>query len=159
MLANRRIPGEIKKAIRPISAGQGPNNVSNMLCVAEDISIDEMQQKMSDIQHELQALTEFYQKLDPKNPEFSKQKQVVSVKSDKLRKEFRAILMKLQLRQTTSQAIPSDDVIFIYLFQGFKFKGLIFNKKKIRKMNWTLMKEFVFAQIQLFLQLRVKTGL
>lgn len=112
-MANRRIPGEIKRAIRPPSAAH--QSSPNMLYVADDSSIDEMQQKMTEIQQELQALTEFYQKLDPKSADYGKQKQMVAMKSDKLRKEFRMILMKLQLRQTSSQAIPSDDVKILSL--------------------------------------------
>jgi hypothetical protein len=66
---------------------------------------------MTDIQQELQVLSEFMEKLDPNGPDFNKQKQIITIKSEKLRKEFRSILMKFQIRQNlTNQTIPSDDV-------------------------------------------------
>ena len=62
---------------------------------------------MTDIQQELQVLSEFMEKLDPNGPDFNKQKQIITIKSEKLRKEF----MKFQIRQNlTNQTIPSDDV-------------------------------------------------
>lgn len=71
----------------------------------------QLQQKMTDIQQELQVLSEFMEKLDPSGPDFNKQKQIITIKSEKLRKEFRSILMKFQIRQNlTNQTIPSDDV-------------------------------------------------
>ena len=70
-----------------------------------------MQQKMTDIQQELQFLSENFQKLDSSDAELNKKKQVIAIKSEKLRKDFGEILTKFQLKQNlSSHTIPSDDV-------------------------------------------------
>jgi len=72
-----------------------------------------MQQKMSEIQQELQKLSDFLQSLDPKLIDYNKQKQIVAIKTQRLKKEFAEVLLKLQIRSNThNQAIPSDDVKF-----------------------------------------------
>jgi hypothetical protein len=79
-----------------------------------------MQQKMSDIQQELQVLTEYFENLDQNSIDYLKQKQIVMAKSERLRKEFRLLLMKLQMRQNAaSQTIPSDDVRKFFFFFFF----------------------------------------
>jgi uncharacterized protein YabN with tetrapyrrole methylase and pyrophosphatase domain len=71
----------------------------------------QMQQKMSDIQHELQFLSENYQRLDSNDSELNRKKQLIAIKSDKLKKEFGDILTKFQVKQNlSSHTIPSDDV-------------------------------------------------
>jgi hypothetical protein len=72
-----------------------------------------MQQKMSEIQQELQKLSDFLQSLDPKLIDYNKQKQIVAIKTQRLKKEFAEVLLKLQIRSNShNQAIPSDDVNF-----------------------------------------------
>ena len=72
-----------------------------------------MQQKMTDIQQELQLLSETLKSFDSVSydPDYLKQKQAILIKSDNLRKEFRNVLLKYQLKQSiNSQTLPSDDV-------------------------------------------------
>jgi hypothetical protein len=70
-----------------------------------------MQQKMSDIQHELQYLSENFQRLDSNDSELNRKKQLIAIKTDKLKKDFGEILSKFQVKQNlTSHTIPSDDV-------------------------------------------------
>lgn len=69
-----------------------------------------MQQKISEIQQELQVLSENLNDLDQYGSDYIRQKQIILIKSDRLRKEFRGLLLKLQIRQNlTSQTIPSDE--------------------------------------------------
>lgn len=69
-----------------------------------------MQQKICEIQQELQILSESLNNLDQNTSDYIRQKQIILIKSDRLRKEFRSLLSKLQLRQNLShQTIPSDD--------------------------------------------------
>jgi hypothetical protein len=71
-----------------------------------------MQQKMSEIQQELQKLSDYLQSRDPKSIDNNQQKQLIAAKSQRLKKEFAEVLLKLQIRSNThNQAIPSDDVI------------------------------------------------
>ena len=66
---------------------------------------------MSSIQQELQILSENMESLRPDSEDYEKKKQARNLKSEKLKKEFRIILMQMQAKQSiTSQAIPSDDV-------------------------------------------------
>jgi hypothetical protein len=70
-----------------------------------------MQHRMNEIQHELQALTKSLESLTPDSGDFGKQKQTIIIKAERLKKEFRENLIKLQIRQrVTSHTIPSDDV-------------------------------------------------
>lgn len=69
---------------------------------------------MNEIQHELQQLTESMERLSPSQPDFQRQRQTILIKTDRLKKEFRESLVRMQIRQSvTSNAIPSDDVSFI----------------------------------------------
>lgn len=69
-----------------------------------------MQAKMSQIQQELQQLSESMVNLDPTGSEYIKKRQSIAIKSDKLRKEFSRMLVEMRTRSIhTSQAIPSDD--------------------------------------------------
>lgn len=69
-----------------------------------------MQVKMTQIQQELQQLTESMEKLDTSSSDYNKKKQVILIKSEKLRKEFSRILTDMQSRSNhISQALPSDD--------------------------------------------------
>ena len=75
---------------------------------------------MSDIQHELQFLSENFQKLDTSDLEVNKKKQIIAIKSEKLKKDFGEILTKFQQKQNlTSHTIPSDDVNKIIPFKAF----------------------------------------
>ena len=66
---------------------------------------------MAAIQHELQTLSESLEGLKSDGDDYEKKKQAINLKSEKLKKEFRIILMQMQAKQSiTSQAIPSDDV-------------------------------------------------
>ena len=72
-----------------------------------------MQQKMTDIQHELQYLSENYQRLDSNDVDLSRKKQLIAIKTEKLKNDFGELLTKFQVKQNlTTHAIPSDDVIF-----------------------------------------------
>jgi hypothetical protein len=66
---------------------------------------------MNEIQHELQALTESMEGLKPGTIEFGKQKQSILIKTERLKKEFRENLIRLQIRQSVAtHTVPSDDV-------------------------------------------------
>lgn len=72
---------------------------------------------MTSIQQELQKLTEALESLSPESDDYLKNKQSINAKSEKLKKEFRIILMQMQAKQSvTSQAIPSDDVTNTFYF-------------------------------------------
>lgn len=69
-----------------------------------------MQLKISQIQQELQQLTESMEQLDPTLADYNKRRQLIMIKSDKLRKEFSRMLVEMRTRsREISQAIPSDD--------------------------------------------------
>lgn len=69
-----------------------------------------MQAKIAQIQQELQQLTESMETLDPTTSDYHKRRQVILIKSDKLRKEFGRMLHEMRSRSSQiSQAIPSDD--------------------------------------------------
>ena len=72
---------------------------------------------MTDIQIELQHLSENFSHLDSGDSDLNKKKQLISIKSEKLKKEFGKILSELQFKKKlTVHTIPSDDVISkIYL--------------------------------------------
>ncbi|CAF0753136.1 unnamed protein product [Brachionus calyciflorus] len=109
LLANRRIPGEVRRAVRPIFEAHS-EPLPGILYNSGEVAIEEMQQKMAEIQQELQTLSESLINLDQTSCDYLKQKQIILIKSDRLRKEFRSILAQLQIRQNiNSQAIPSDD--------------------------------------------------
>jgi hypothetical protein len=66
---------------------------------------------MNEIQHDLQTLTENLESLTPGSTDFGKQKQSIIIKTERLKKEFRENLIKLQIRQSiTTHTVPSDDV-------------------------------------------------
>lgn len=76
-----------------------------------DATIEEMQLKLNEIHHELQVLADVYQNLDSTSLDFNKQKQVLNIKRENLKKEFRGVLTKLQVKKTSlHKIIPSDDV-------------------------------------------------
>lgn len=76
-----------------------------------DATIEEMQLKLNEIHHELQVLADVYQNLDSTSLDFNKQKQVLNIKRENLKKEFRGVLTKLQVKKTSlHKTIPSDDV-------------------------------------------------
>lgn len=69
-----------------------------------------MQVKLSQIQQELQQLSESLDNLDPAASDYNKKRQVILIKSDKLRKDFSRMLAEMRSRSSQiSQAIPSDD--------------------------------------------------
>ncbi len=70
-----------------------------------------MQHRINEIQQELQILTENMTTLNPNAIDYNKQKQSILIKTERMKKEFRENLMKLQTKQSlNSYAIPSDDV-------------------------------------------------
>lgn len=65
---------------------------------------------MSQIQQELQQLTESLESLDPTANDYNKKRQIILIKSEKLRKDFSRMLAEMRSRSSQiSQAIPSDD--------------------------------------------------
>ncbi|RNA42374.1 Diacylglycerol O-acyltransferase Rv1760-like protein [Brachionus plicatilis] len=108
LLANRRIPGEVKRIVRPIVESFAQS--SSVTALTNEVSIEEMQHKIAEIQQELQILSENLNSLDQNSSDYIRQKQIILIKSDRLRKEFRSLLIKLQIRQNLhNQTIPSDD--------------------------------------------------
>jgi hypothetical protein len=70
-----------------------------------------VQHRINEIQQELQILTENMTTLNPNAIDYNKQKQSILIKTERMKKEFRENLMKLQTKQSlNSYAIPSDDV-------------------------------------------------
>ena len=68
---------------------------------------------MALIQQELQTLSESLKALDSNSldPEYSKKRQIILLKADQLKKEFKNILVRLQVKQSlVTQTLPSDDV-------------------------------------------------
>jgi len=117
LLANRRIPGEIRRVVKPtpVSALNRPISIPTEINPStSDTTIEEMQHKLNEIHHELQVLTDVYQNLDSKSLDFNKQKQMLNTKRESLKREFRGVIMKLQMKKNSfHKTIPSDDVIII----------------------------------------------
>ena len=120
LLANRRIPGEIRRATKPshASALSRPISVPHAINpTTNDTTIEEMQIKLNEIHHELQVLTDVYQNLDSTSLDFNKQKQMLNMKRESLKKEFRGVIMKLQMKKNSfHKTIPSDDVGILFCF-------------------------------------------
>ncbi len=115
LLSNRRIPGEIRRGIKPAliqALNAKPSPVTSSINPStNDYSIEEMQTKLNEIHHELQVLADVYQNLDSTSLDFGKQKQVLNLKRENLKKEFRGVLIKLQMKKSSfHKTIPSDDV-------------------------------------------------
>lgn len=135
MLANRRIPGEVRKIIREPLIVRA--SVPHMLDTTDELSIEDVcimrfyhvictlficfyhvkfvqfkiQSKMGEIQHELQSLTYQYENLDRKSNDYLNERKRIAIRLDSLRREFRSLLVKIQTKQCQeAQTIPSDDV-------------------------------------------------
>ncbi len=124
LLANRRIPGEIRRVLKTTHVSPLNRQMSLPTEInpsSSDTTIEEMQHKLNEIHHELQVLTDIYQNLDSKSLDFNKQKQMLNVKRESLKREFRGVIMKLQIKKNSfHKTIPSDDVfIIIYIFLVF----------------------------------------
>ena len=136
------MPGEIRRGIKTnLSIFANNNNNNNTITInklastasstinpsdnntttGENTSIEEMQLKLNQIHNELQTLTDVYSKIDSSSSDFNKQKQMLNIKKENLKIEFRQILHILQLKKNSiHKTIPSDDVKNILLFILFK---------------------------------------
>lgn len=148
------MPGEIRRGIKTnlsIFANNNNNNTipidSNKLASAassiinpsdnntttgENTSIEEMQLKLNQIHNELQTLTDVYSKIDSSSSDFNKQKQMLNIKKENLKIEFRQILHILQLKKNSiHKTIPSDDVknILFKLFKTTLVKFLLIGRR------------------------------
>jgi hypothetical protein len=63
---------------------------------------------MTEIQNELQDLTQQYENLDKKSYDFMNEKKRIALQLENMRKEFHNMLYKMHTKKV--QAIPSDDV-------------------------------------------------
>jgi hypothetical protein len=115
---NNTIPVGSNKLASTASSTINPSD--NNTTTGENTSIEEMQLKLNQIHNELQTLTDVYSKIDSSSSDFNKQKQMLNIKKENLKIEFRQILHILQLKKNSiHKTIPSDDVKNI-LFILFK---------------------------------------
>lgn len=115
---NNTIPIGSNKLASTASSTINPSD--NNTTTGENTSIEEMQLKLNQIHNELQTLTDVYSKIDSSSSDFNKQKQMLNIKKENLKIEFRQILHILQLKKNSiHKNIPSDDVKNI-LFILFK---------------------------------------
>ncbi len=104
----------------------------NNTATGENTSIEEMQLKLNQIHNELQTLTDVYSKIDSSSSDFNKQKQMLNIKKENLKIEFRQILHILQLKKNSiHKTIPSDDVknILFKLFKTTLVKFLLIGRR------------------------------
>ncbi|CAF1052790.1 unnamed protein product [Adineta steineri] len=110
LLAHRRIPGEIRRTTRPQKFPLPKKSISSISDMSEDLTIEEIQSKMSSLQQELLSLKSQFENVDMTDPSSQTQRLIITTKLEELRREFRELLIKLQERQCElSGMIPSDE--------------------------------------------------
>ncbi|CAF2395608.1 unnamed protein product [Rotaria sp. Silwood2] len=110
LLAHRRIPGEIRRIIRPPKILPQKKSISSISDMSEDLSIEEIQAKMTTLQQELLSLKSQFENVDMNDASCQTQRLIITTKLEELRREFRELLIKLQERQCElSGMIPSDE--------------------------------------------------
>ncbi|CAF0746331.1 unnamed protein product [Didymodactylos carnosus] len=110
LLSHRRIPGEIRRITRPTRIMPAKKSISSISEISDDLSIEEIQAKMTTLQQELLSLKSQFENVDGNDPNFQTQRLIITAKLEELRKEFRELLIKLQERQCElSGMIPSDE--------------------------------------------------
>ncbi|CAF0816091.1 unnamed protein product [Rotaria sp. Silwood1] len=110
LLAHRRIPGEIRRIIRPPKIQPQQKSISSISDMSDDLSIEEIQAKMTTLQQELLSLKSQFENVDMNEPSCQTQRLIITAKLEELRREFRELLIKLQERQCElSGMIPSDE--------------------------------------------------
>ncbi|UJR21166.1 hypothetical protein I4U23_024264 [Adineta vaga] len=110
LLAHRRIPGEIRRITRPPKFPLPKRSISSISDMSEDLTIEEIQSKMSTLQQELLSLKSQFENVDTTDPSSQTQRLIITTKLEELRREFRELLIKLQERQCElSGMIPSDE--------------------------------------------------
>jgi hypothetical protein len=127
---NNTIPIDSNKLASTASSIINPSD--NNTTTGENTSIEEMQLKLNQIHNELQTLTDVYSKIDSSSSDFNKQKQMLNIKKENLKIEFRQILHILQLKKNSiHKTIPSDDVknILFKLFKTTLVKFLLIGRR------------------------------
>lgn len=127
---NNTIPIDSNKLASAASSIINPSD--NNTTTGENTSIEEMQLKLNQIHNELQTLTDVYSKIDSSSSDFNKQKQMLNIKKENLKIEFRQILHILQLKKNSiHKTIPSDDVknILFKLFKTTLVKFLLIGRR------------------------------
>ncbi|CAF0889291.1 unnamed protein product [Adineta steineri] len=110
LLAHRRIPGEIRRITRPPRSQPAKKSISSISDLSDDLSIEEIQAKMTALQQELLSLKSQFENVDMNDPSSQTQRLIITTKLEELRREFRELLIKLQERQCElSGMIPSDE--------------------------------------------------
>ncbi|CAF3560996.1 unnamed protein product [Rotaria sordida] len=110
LLAHRRIPGEIRRIIRPPKMQPQKKSISSISDMSDDLSIEEIQAKMTTLQQELLSLKSQFENVDMNDSSSQTQRLIITTKLEELRREFRELLIKLQERQCElSGMIPSDE--------------------------------------------------
>ncbi|CAF1026434.1 unnamed protein product [Adineta ricciae] len=110
LLAHRRIPGEIRRITRPPKFAPPKKSISSISDISDDLTIEEIQSKMSTLQQELLSLKSQFENVDTTDPSSQTQRLIITTKLEELRREFRELLIKLQERQCEmSGMIPSDE--------------------------------------------------
>ncbi|UJR28336.1 hypothetical protein I4U23_009578 [Adineta vaga] len=110
LLAHRRIPGEIRRIIRPPRSQPPKKSISSISDISDDLTIEEIQAKMTTLQQELLSLKSQFENVDMTDPSSQTQRLIITTKLEDLRREFRELLIKLQERQCElSGMIPSDE--------------------------------------------------
>ena len=101
----------MRPSLRPPSNSPSPSQQAANLFDNEDTNIEDMQAKMVSIQQELQALAEYYEHLNAESQDFKRQKQMIAIKTERLKNQFAELLGKLQqIQSVATQTMPSDDV-------------------------------------------------
>ncbi len=127
---NNTIPIDSNKFASTTSSIINPSD--NNTATGKNTSIEEMQLKLNQIHNELQTLTDVYSKIDSSSSDFNKQKQMLNIKKENLKIEFRQILHILQLKKNSiHKTIPSDDVknILFKLFKTTLVKFLLIGRR------------------------------
>ncbi|CAF1664875.1 unnamed protein product, partial [Adineta ricciae] len=110
LLAHRRIPGEIRRIVRPPRLQPAKKSISSISDISDDLTIEEIQAKMTTLQQELLSLKSQFENVDMSDPSSQTQRLIITTKLEELRREFRELLIKLQERQCElSGMIPSDE--------------------------------------------------